>query len=150
MVDSSEALRVEEALQRQCQTLSTLCPLTNAQDYCASRFFWFYCSSDRRLWPGAESLTNQQKWPSAVLQLTESRFSTNTKTTQIEVRIARPRSSCDGIRSGSLGGPANRPVGTLLALSHSLREKLSLLLVVSAAWLPSRRWRGKKLFVLLG
>lgn len=109
VVDSSEALRVEEALQRQCQTLSTLCPLTNAQDYCASRFFWFYCSSDRWLWPGAESLTNEQKWPSAVvLQWTESRFSTYTKMTQIEVRIARPRSSCDGIRSGSLGGPANR------------------------------------------
>ncbi|KAG1943659.1 hypothetical protein F2P79_015136 [Pimephales promelas] len=34
-----------------------------------------------------------------------------------------------------------------LALSHSLREKLSLLLVVSAAWLPKG---GKKLFVLLG
>ncbi|KAL1252496.1 hypothetical protein QQF64_017189 [Cirrhinus molitorella] len=30
--------------------------------------------------------------------------------------------------------------GAFLALSHSLREKLSLLLVVSAAWLPSRRW----------
>lgn len=49
------------------------------------------------------------------------------------------------------GRPRSPGRDTFLALSHSLREKLSLLLVVSAAWLPSRRlWGGKKLFVLLG
>ncbi len=153
MVDSSEALRVEEALQRQCQTLSTLCPLTNAQDYCASRFFWFYCSSDRWLWPGAESLTNKQKWPSAVvLQRTESRFSTYTKTTQIEVRIARPRSSCDGIRSGSLGGPANRPGrDAFLALKSLPQRKVESSFGGFRCMAPfTAMGGGKKLFVLLG
>lgn len=83
---------------------------------------------------GAESLTNEQKWPSAVvLQRTESRFSTNTKTTQTEVRIDRPVTE---FRSREVSVDQ----GAFLALSHSLREKLSLLLVVSAAWLPSRRW----------
>lgn len=153
MADSSEALGVEEALQRQCQTFIIVSP----HDYCASRFFWIFCSSDRRLWPGAESFsdkqtTNKLKWPSAVvLRWTESRFSGNTNTekksndTSRGAHFARPSQSR---RAGSLGG---RPHSyAFLALSHSLREKLSLLLVVSAAWLPSRQKGGKKLFVLLG
>lgn len=56
------------------------------------------------------------------------------KTTQAEVRIARPSQSR---RVGSLGRHPHSYA--FLALSHSLREKLSLLLVVSAAWLPSRQ-----------
>lgn len=149
--DSSEALRVEEVLQRQCQTLSTLCPLTNAQYYCASRFFWFYCSSDRQLRPGAEPLINEQKWPSAVvLQRTESRFSTNTKTTQIEVRIARPRSPCDGIRSGSLSGPVNRPVGTLSLHSVTPSEKSWVFFWWLRCMAPFTAMEGKEALRFIG
>lgn len=157
MADSSEALGEEETLQRQCQTLWILCPLTNAQDYCASRFFWFYCSSDRRLWPGAESLTNEQKWPLAVvLQWTESRFSTNTKkTTQTKVRIARPRSTClGGLRSwrvGDPGGASKPPAGVVLSLHSVTPSEKSWVFFWWSLLHGSLPGNGaKKLFVLLG
>lgn len=113
------------ALQRRCQTLSTLCPLTNAQDYCASQFFWIYCSSDRRLrlFYGAESLTIEQKWPSTVvLQWTKSRFSNDTnKGAHCSAWIVLwPDCIVAGGKSRWTGKPlADVPVGMGMLFLHS-------------------------------
>lgn len=114
---------------------------------------------------GAESLTTKQKWPSAVvLQWTKSRFSKNKYTTQKRCELFSLDCSVMEFHCGgreviadwhsSVAWETTRrwcfascgwDGHALLALIHSLREKLSLLSLVSAAWLPSRQRRKEAL-----
>lgn len=159
---SAEALRAEEVLQRQCQTLSTLCPLTNAQDYCASRFFWFYCSSDCWLWLFMEqshSLPTEMAFSSCSSMNKIKVFQKNVNDTK-KVRIVQPGLFCEGIPSWWAGGLADkqsgdvslRVVGMGMLFLHSFTPSEKSW--VFFGWFmmhDSFHGNGeKKLFVLLG
>lgn len=90
----------KSALQRQCQTLEALCPITNVQDYCASQIFWFCCSSDCWemtffLWSSVTHPPPNRDGLQQLFSNEQNQSFPTTQTTQREVRIVQPRSVPD-------------------------------------------------------